>query len=358
MTRKAEMIKISEEAKGYLKKISNAHKTERRIVLRSNIILLSSEGLLVKDIASKLNISRVTVIKWRSRFITNGIDGILRDKHRSGKPITYTNEFKEKVFNKLKETPPHGLGHWDCVSIAKELKTSKIAIWRLLSKERIYLNRQRTWCVSADPEFTIKAADIVGLYLNPPENAIVLSIDEKPGIQALSRAAGYVILNNNNQVRAIKNTYRRNGTQNLFAALEVLTGKIHGKTTKQKRRVEFLEFMDDLLKELPIKEGTEYHIILDNYCIHKNCNDWLKRHPYIHFHYTPTSASWLNMVEIWFNIMSRKVLRGASYDNVEKLKEAIEKYIKYYNEDAVPFIWRKREVRGSQIKDKLSNLCY
>jgi transposase len=358
MTKKAKMLNISEDTKKHLEKIANAHKTEKRMALRANIILFSSEGLSIKDIVLKLNVSKVTIIKWKNRFIAKGIDGILKDKPRSGKPITYTNEFKERVFNKLKEKPPYGLSHWDCVSLSKELKTSKIAIWRLLSKERIYLNRQRTWRVSTDPEFTTKAMDIVGLYLNPPKNALVLSIDEKPGIQALSRNTGYVMLNNKNQVRAIKSAYRRNGTQNLFAALDVLTGKIHGKTTKQKRRIEFLEFMDDLLKELPIKEGIEYHVILDNYCIHKNCNDWLNKHSNVHFHYTPTSASWLNMVEIWFNIMSRKVLKGASHNSAEELKEAINEYIKYYNEDAMPFIWRKREIRGSQIKDKLSNLCY
>jgi transposase len=357
MTRKAEMLKVSEDTKEYLKKIANAHKTEKRIALRANIILLSSEGLMVKDIASKLNASKVTIIKWRNRFITNGIDSIMKDKHRPGKPAIYTDDFKERVFNKLKETPPGGLSHWDCVSLSKELGMSKVAIWRLLSKERIHLNRQRTWCVSTDPEFTTKATDIVGLYLNPPERAIVLSIDEKPGIQALSRATGYIMLNDRSQVRAIKSTYGRNGTQNLFAALDVLTGKIHGKTTKQKRRIEFLEFMDDLLGELPAKEGIEYHVILDNYCIHKNCNDWLNKHSNVHFHYTPTSASWLNMIEIWFNIMSRKVLRGASYNSTGELKEAIDKYIEYYNEDARPFIWRKREIRGSQIKDNLSNLC-
>jgi len=157
-------------------------------------------------------------------------------------------------------------------------------------------------------------------------------------------------------VSAVKSTYKRNGTQNLFAALEVATGAIFGKTTKAKKRVDFLAFMDDLLKELPADEDAEYHVILDNYCIHKRCDEWLVAHPNVFFHFTPTSASWLNMVEIWFNIMTRKILRGASFDSTAALSEAINGYIKAYNETAEPFVWKKREVSGSQIKNNISNL--
>jgi transposase len=215
----------------------------------------------------------------------------------------------------------------------------------------------RTWCISTDPEFATKSADIVGLYLNPPENAIVLCIDEKPSIQALSRRTGFIRTSNGKIVRAIKSTYKRNGTQNLFAALEVATGIIHGKTTKAKKRIDFLSFMDDLMEGLPSEENVHYHVILDNYCIHKRCDEWLAANPNVSFHFTPTSASWLNMVEIWFNILSRKVLRGASFDTTCALSDAILGYIRAYNVTAEPFVWRKREVCGLQIKDNLSNLC-
>jgi transposase len=313
------------------------------------------EGRQIKEIAKESNEFPNTVILWRDRFIKDGIKG-LEDSKRSGKPVTYGDEFREQVLKTLETTPPNGLAHWDGPTLAQHLKTSQDAIWRLLKKEGICLARQRTWCVSTDPEFIQKAADIVGLYLNPPINAIVLSIDEKPSIQALSRKTGSVVTKNGKTVRAIKSTYRRNGTQNLFAALEVATGKIHPKVTKYKKRVDFISFMDDLLLDLKYDENTQYHVILDNYCIHKRNSEWLEKHQNIHFHFTPTSASWLNQVEIWFGILTRKVLVGASFDDVTLLTEAIKSFIKYYNESAEPFVWRKREVVGSQLKNTIKNL--
>ncbi len=167
--------------------------------------------------------------------------------------------------------------------------------------------------MSTDPEFSTKAADIVGLYLNPPETALVISVDEKPSIQALERATGYVETDNGTIVRGFKSTYKRHGTLNLFAALEVATGAIHTQITRQKRRLEFLDFMDHLMAEMP--EGKDIHVILDNYCIHKRNDPWLAAHPNVVFHFTPTSASWLNQVEIWFGIFARKALKGASFRN-------------------------------------------
>jgi transposase len=209
--------------------------------------------------------------------------------------------------------------------------------------------------VSTDPEFIPKSANIVGLYLNPPENAIVISIDEKPSIQALERSTGYVATQNGKIVQGFKSTYKRHGTLNLFAALEVATGAIHTQTTRQKRRVEFLAFMDQLLLDLP--KDKELHVILDNYCIHKKNDAWLAVHPNIYFHFTPTSASWLNQVEIWFGIFSRKALRGASFHSIEQLRQAIEAFVAAYGPTAKPFMWRKREVKGSQLKNTIVNLC-
>ena len=338
-----------------LHRIVNAHTSEQRMVRRAKMILMCAEGGQVKDIAAELGERPNTVILWRDRFIEHGIKG-LYDQQRSGKPVLYGQEFKELVLSKLAEKPPNGQANWDGATLAEELNVSADAVWRLLRKEGIQLSRQRTWCVSTDPEFTAKAAEIVALYLAPPENAVVICVDEKPSMQALSRTTGYVKTRNGKVVTAVKSTYRRNGTQNLFAALEVATGIIHGKTTKYKKRVDFIAFMDELLEELPQDEGKEYHVILDNYCIHKKNDGWLAKHDNVHFHFTPTSASWLNQVEIWFNIMSRKVLRGASFDNTQQLCLAIEKYIHAYNQSAEPFIWRKREVTGTQIKDTISNL--
>ena len=224
-----------------------------------------------------------------------------------------------------------------------------------LAQGGIALTRQRSWCVSTDPEFAAKAADIVGLYLNPPENALVISIDEKPSIQALERAHGYVQTDSGKIVRGFKSTYKRHGTLNLFAALEVVTGAVHGKTTRYKKRVDFLAFMDEVLAELP--GDREIHVIMDNYCIHKKNELWLAAHPNVFFHFTPTSASWLNMVEIWFGLLTRKSLRGASFKDTEQLRQAIEDFIAVYNPTAKPFVWRKREVKGSQLRNTIVNLC-
>jgi transposase len=355
MPRVAKRVKCSEADLIALKKIISTQKSEQRAVRRAKMVLMCIEGWQIKDIANELGERPNTVITWRDRFIELGLKG-LDDLKRTGKPIIYGDEFRKLVFDKLAEKPPNGLARWDGAVLAAELDVSDDAVWRLLRKEGIQLARQRTWCVSADPAFTAKASEIVALYLAPPENAVVICVDEKPSMQALSRTTGYVRTRNGKTVTAIKSTYRRNGTQNLFAALEVATGIIHGKTTKYKKRVDFLAFMDDLLTELPTSETAEYHVILDNYSIHKRCDEWLKANPNVFFHFTPTSASWLNQVEIWFNIMTRKVLRGASFDSIEQLCEAIEKYIASYNKSAEPFIWKKREVKGTQIKDTIANL--
>jgi transposase len=238
--------------------------------------------------------------------------------------------------------------------VAKEVKGSVHAVWRVLRKEGICLQRQRSWCVSTDKQFAAKAADIIALYLNPPEKALVISVDEKPSIQALERATGYVETDNGKIVRGCKSTYKRHGTLNLFAALQVATGAITTSKTTLKRRAEFLQFMDEIVAEAPPER--DLHVILDNYCTHKKCEAWLAQHPNVHFHFTPTSASWLNQVEIWFGIMSRKALRGASFRSVAELSQAIDAFIAAYNPTAKPFKWRKREVKGAQLKNTIVNL--
>jgi transposase len=312
------------------------------------------KGESINQIARHLGIRPNTVSDWRRRFTKEGIAG-LQDRPRLGKPKQYGAEFRRSILSLLEEDPPAGQACWDGPAIAGRLSTSVHAVWRLLRKEGICLSRQRSWCVSTDPEFAAKAADIVGLYLDPPKNALVLSVDEKPSIQALERARGYVQTSNGKVVRGYKSTYKRHGTLNLFAVLTIATGAIRAKTTTRKRRVEFLEFMDEVVADLPVER--EIHVILDNYCIHKKNEVWLAAHPNVHFHFTPTSASWLNQVEIWFGIFTRKALRGASFINTQQLREAIEAYIAAYGPNAKPFIWRKREVRGSQLRNTIVNLC-
>ena len=354
MARSAAVLHIRPEDGENLRRIVHSGKEEYRMVFRASIILQCSEGKRISDIAADLKTRPNTVIKWRDRYVNNGISG-LHDSPRKGKPEKYPKDLRKAILELTSGKPPEGYAVWNGRLIAENLNVSEDKVWRILRGEGIQLQRHRSWCVSTDPEFTSKAADIVGLYLDPPDKAIILSVDEKPGIQALSRTTGYVETDSGKIVRAYKSTYRRNGTLNLFAALTVLTGSVKAETTKRKTRVDFLAFMDRLIDGLP-KDHGEIHVILDNYRTHKGCDDWLSRHQDVTFHYTPTSASWLNEVEIWFSIMSRAALKGSSFESTENLSNAIKAFVEDYNKHPKPFKWRKREVKGSQIRDTIVNL--
>ena len=353
MPRKAAIVECDEATRARLQKIANSRTIEARLVQRAKLVLACIDGHSLQYIVEEYGVQVATIIKWRDRFKKTGINS-LDDEKRSGKPKTYTQEFEKSVLQLLEETPPDGLATWDGPSLANRLNVSPDAVWRFLKRQNICLARQRSWCISTDPEFSAKAADIIGLYLNPPERAIVIAVDEKPTIQALERRIGYVETRNKKVVRGMQSTYKRHGTVNLFGALEVASGLVSGKVTNEKKRVDFLLFMDDIIAGY--SPDQELHIIMDNHSIHKKADDWLTKHPNVHFHYTPTSASWLNMVEIWFGIFTRKVLRGASFKDTDDLAERIMKYIDSYKESAHPFVWKKREVVGSQLRDKITNL--
>jgi transposase len=356
MARKARIPVCTEADRIILMEWSNSRSIEWRLVGRARIIMQLLDGIPVNKVAQALGTGQNTVIKWRNRFATRGVNG-LHDQPRSGKPAKYDDVFRNQILQTLELPPPKGQACWDGPTIAKHLQASDDAVWRVLRKEGICLARQRSWCVSTDPEFAPKAADIIGLYLAPPQNALVISVDEKPSIQALERATGYVCTSNNKIVHGLKSTYKRHGTLNLFAALNVATGTVHTQTTSLKRRIEFLAFMDQLLSELPDSNQKEIHVILDNYCIHKRNNEWLVAHPNVTFHFTPTSASWLNQVEIWFGILSRKALKNASFTSTDQLRSAIQAFIEVYQQNAKPFVWRKREVKGAQLRNTITNLC-
>ena len=221
-------------------------------------------------------------------------------------------------------------------------------IWRFLRAQEIDLSGRKFWCESNDPEFMAKAAEIVGLYMAPPDNAVVLSVVEKPFIQALERAQSYLTLSNGRAVTGQSHDYKRHGTTTLFAALEVATGKVTRRHYKTRRRVEFLEFINQVVADYPERE---IHVILDNLSAHKLKRDlWLARHRNVHFHYTPTHTSWLNQIEIWFSILSGKSLDGASFHSVDELKAHISSFIASYNEDARPFYWIKSKVLQKRLK--------
>jgi DDE superfamily endonuclease len=234
--------------------------------------------------------------------------------------------------------------------LAKALEDIDVQyVWRFLREHKIDLAARKSWCESNDPAFAAKAADGVGLYVAPPDKAIVLCVDEKPSIQALERAQGYLKLPNGRALTGQSHDYKRHGTTTLFAALEVATGKVIATHSKRRRRVEFLGFMNCLAAAYP---GRELHVVLDNLNTHKKNEWWLKKHPNVHFHFTPTRASWLNQVEIWFSILQGQSLSGASFDAVKQLQEHIDAFIGAYNEKAEPFVWTKKKVRQRRFKGR------
>ena len=320
---------------------------------RARIVLACFSGQRNDQIARDMGLRPNTVGQWRQRFAVSGMAG-LRDKPKPGKPAKYGVELRDRILAHLETPPPEGMASWDGGSLAVALGVSDHAVWRVLRKQGIQLQRHRSWCVSTDPEFAAKAADVIGLYLNPPQNALVLSVDEKPSIQALERARGYVHTSSGKIVQGMKSTYKRHGTVNLFAALEVATGVIRGKTTQTKKRADFQAFMDECVAEHP--PSRQIHVILDNLNTHKKNDDWLAAHPNVTFHFTPTSASWLNQVEIWFGIFQRKTLNNASFTSTDQLTRAIHAFTAAYNKNAAPFVWRKREVKGAQLRNTIVNL--
>lgn len=354
MPRHAPELECSVEDKASLVVLAKSRTAEAHAVERARIILACLEGKEIQQVARELGVSLATVSKWRQRFSLWGLRG-LRDQPRSGKPVTYDAAFRKRVLATLEEPPPPGMSHWDGPAVAEKLDASVHAVWRILRREGIYLQRRRSWCVSTDPEFAPKAAEVVALYLDPPVNAVVLSVDEKPNIQAIERASGYVETDSGKVVRGLKSTYKRHGTVNLYAALEVGTGQVKTKFTENKKREDFRGFLDEVLADQP--QGKEIHVILDNYSPHKGNDDWLEKFAgRVQFHFTPTSASWLNQIEIVFSLLQRKTLNGASFKSKDQLREAIEAFIRRHNERAKPFRWRKREVKGSQLQNTIINL--
>jgi len=353
MSRTAPTISCSPDERRELERLAASRTESKQMVERARIIIGCLAGRRVREIARQCQTRPNTVIKWRQRFVGQGVKG-LRDAPRPGAQRRYDEAFRKRVLAVLEQPPPAGQATWDGPAVARAVEGSVHAVWRVLRREGICLQRQRSWCVSTDPEFVAKAADIVGLYLDPPEKALVICVDEKPSIQALERKIGYVETDSGKIVRAYRSTYKRHGTLNLFAALQVATGQVQTAFTQLKRREQFLQFMDQVVAETAPDQAL--HVILDNYSTHKKCDAWLAEHPNVHFHFTPTSASWLNQVEIWFGLLTRKALRGLSSKSTVDLRQAIEAFIAAYAQNAKPFKWRKREVKGSQLQNTIVNL--
>ncbi len=354
MVKEAVPIAVLPEDRRVLESWVSGAKTEQRLALRGRIILAAAAGSSSRAIARAQGVRAATVSKWRGRFARRGLAG-LHDAPRSGARRRYDESTRRRILAKLDDPPPRGHAAWSGALVAKALgDVSAHQVWRVLRSQRIHLQRRRSWCISTDPQFAAKAADIVGLYLHPPDNAVLLSVDEKPHIQALERAQGYLRLPNGQAVAGFNHEYKRHGTTTLFGALNVLTGKVVGGHYHRRRRREFLDFMNDVVALYP---ASEIHVVLDNLSTHKPKHDlWLARHPNVHLHFTPTHASWLNLIECWFSILVRAALRGASFTSPQQLREAIDEFIQSYNQTAVPFEWTKETVRSVHPKPRYADL--
>src|SRR5712692_3475552 len=349
MIPKAREVRLKPKIRKVLEARCRAPTTPQRDVKRARIVLLAAEGRSTRSIAEEVGVQPRIVSNWRRRFADQGLGG-LKDRPRAGKKPIYGKATNKRILALLNKAPPHGYARWTGPLLAKALGDVDVQyVWRFLREHNIDLAARKSWCESNDPAFAAKAADVVGLYVDPPAKAIVLCVDEKPSIQALERAQGYLKLPNGRALTGQSHDYTRHGTSTLFAALDVATGKIHAAHTQRRRRGEFLGFMNDIVAAY---RGKDLHVVLDNLNTHKKNELWLKRHPNVTFHFTPTRASWLNQVEIWFSILQGKSLTGASFTAVKQLRNHIDAFIKAYNQSATPFVWTKTKVHQRRVKGR------
>ena len=344
----ATAITLTTEERAVLEALSRSTKSEARMRLRARIVLLAAAGTPTREIGRVVGCTTGTASKWRVRYARARLAG-LDETGKRGAERKYGPAEQKRILAMLDHPPPAGYSNWTAPLLARALgDIHEQYIWRFLRAQKIDLSGRKSWCESNDPEFVAKAAEIVGLYMAPPENAVVLSVDEKPSIQALERAQGYLKLPTGRAMIGQSHDYKRHGTTTLFAALDVATGKVTGCHYRRRRRVEFLDFMNQVVADYPERE---IHVILDKLSTHKPKRDlWLARHRNVHFHYTPTHTSWLNQIEIWFSIFSGKSLSGASFQTVDQLKAHIDSFIGSYNEDARPFAWTKSKVHQKRLK--------
>lgn len=338
MARIGKPIQLSMGQKEELLTMSRSHKLEKRYVERAKIILYSEQGMNLDEIINKTGLSRPVVNKWRQRFRKNGIAG-LRDAGRSGKPKTISPEQKALVIEKACTKPEGGYTNWSQERIAKEVGISQSKVFQILKQADLKPHKIEYWCGKPrDPEFEQKMINIVGLYLSPPENAIVICVDEKTQIQALDRTQPELPLRAGNPKRQTV-TYKRNGTVSLIAALAVHSGEVTAKTMKSNNAENFLKFLKSLDRKY---RNKKLHVIADNLSIHKqkDVKQWLSGKRKIQLHFTPTYSSWLNQVEIWFNILTKDVVKGGIWQSSEQLEGQLMEYVKTYNTTrAKPFKW-------------------
>src|ERR1022692_378962 len=337
MSRVALPVQLDAPTRNTLDKLIRSSSTPQSLALRSRIVLAAADGVSNQEIASALKIPAITVGKWRRSFAVDGIEG-LRDAPRSGRPPKHDSSVRQRVQTRVGQQP-EAQSRWTVRTLASELGLPASTVHAMLVAAKLQPHRIRTFTFSPDPDFEAKLLDIVGLYLNPPENALVLCVDEKPGIQALDRTQPLLPLGAK-KPRSWTNEYVRHGTQTLLAALEIATGKVVAHVRDRRTTVDFLSFMDEVVASYPLRE---LHVVLDNLNIHKNeaAKQWLLRHPRVHFHYTATHASWMNMIECFFSILTKQALTHSVQRSRKDLKELLLRYLNKYSLNPTPFTWTK-----------------
>lgn len=350
---KAELV-LSDEERETLGRWARRPKSSQQLALRARIVLACGRGLTNTEVTRELGVTMPTVGKWRQRFVERRLDGLL-DEPRPGAPRKITDAAVERVITKTLESKPKNATHWSTRSMALSTGLNQTAISRIWRAFALQPHRSETFKLSSDPQFIDKVRDIVGLYLNPPDRAIVLCVDEKSQVQALDRTQPLLPLEPGRPERHTHD-YARHGTTSLFAALNVATGKIIGRCHRRHRHQEFLKFLEQIDETIPLTSGVEIHLVMDNYATHKTprVRRWLARRPRYHPHFTPTSASWLNQVERFFAEITEKRIRRGAFRSVGQLEQAIVAYVKHHNANPRPFIWT---ADADRILNRINRLC-
>ena len=345
-------LHLSEEQRSTLQGWTRRRKTAQALSMRARIVLRAAEGLTSTAIARETPACIQTVSKWWRRFEQQGLDGLL-DEPRPGQPRKLSDAQIEEVIVRTLESKPPAATHWSTRTMAAATGINQTAISRIWRAFSLAPHRSETFKLSKDPLFIDKVRDIVGLYMNPPERALVLCVDEKSQIQALDRTAPLLPMRPG-QIERRTHDYARHGTTSLFAALDTKTGKVIGQNQQRHRSTEFRNFLDTIEKNVP--DALDVHLILDNYGTHKTklIQNWLAKRPRFHVHFTPTSASWLNLVERWFALLTERQLRRGVHRSTNELKAAIDSFIEDHNRDPKPFIWHKT---ADQILDSVARFC-
>src|SRR4051794_1598402 len=345
-------IELDDDERVQLTSWARRRTSAQALALRSRIVLLAADGLNNSEIAQRLGVQRPMVRKWRGRFAEHRLDG-LTDEPRPGRPRTITDEEVEAVVIKTLESTPKDATHWSTRSMAREVGLTQSAVLRIWQAFGLQPHRQDTWKLSKDPQFIDKVRDVVGIYLNPPERAVVLCVDEKSQIQALDRTAPILPMLPGTPERATHD-YKRSGTSSLYAALDITSGKVIGALHSRHRAIEFKKFLQTIDREVPA--DLDVHLVLDNSSTHKTpaIRTWLTAHPRFVLHFTPTSSSWLNLVERWFAELTTKRLRRGAHRSVRQLNTDIRAWIETWNADPKPFIWTKT---ADEILESIARYC-